>query len=100
MASIDRLRSLADIVAGATDGVPYATAGENNRRTERYQLKVTCPVTVTAAGTNRNRGSVLALLPDVSFLDGGVPKVTGDARLQRALAESFAPSALPATRLD
>lgn len=100
MASIDRLRSLADIVAGATDGVPYTTQGENNRRTEKYQLRVTCPVTVTVAGTNRNRGSVLSLLTDASFLDGGVPKITGDARLQRAFAEAMAPSALPATRLD
>ena len=103
MASLDRIRALGDIVPGATDGVPYTTQGENNRRTEKYQLRVSADVTVTvagAAGTLRNRGSALALLTDASFIDGGVPKISADPRLLHAVAEAMAPSALPITALD
>lgn len=100
MSSIDRFRALADIVPGATDGVPATTQGENNRRTEKYLLRVTADVNVTVAGTLRNQGSILALLTEAAFIDGGVPKYVGDPRLLHFIAEAMAPSALPRTVVD
>lgn len=100
MASLDRVRALADIVPGATDGVPATTQGENNRRTEKYQLRVTADVNVTVAGTLRNQGSILALLTEAAFIDGGVPKYVGDPRLLHFIAEAMAPSTLPRTVVD
>lgn len=100
MASVDKVKVLPAIAAGA-NGVRVGTIGDNNKRTERYQLRVTANVTPLAApGVNRNRGSVLALLGDIGFNDGGTDKVVLDARLARFIGEAMAPSALPATRLD
>jgi len=102
MAARDKIRLLPAMVPPATaDGVRATTNGDNNKRTERYQLRVTCPVTYVAAlGVNRNKGSVLALLTDIGFNDGGTDKVVMDARLARFIAEALAPSALPAVRGD
>lgn len=102
MAARDKIRLLPAMVPPATaDGVRATTNGDNNKRTERYQLRVTANVTpVAALGTNRNKGSVLALLQELGFNDGGTDKVVMDARLARFIAEALAPSALPATRLD
>ena len=102
MAARDKIRLLPAMVPAATaDGVRATTNGDNNKRTERYQLRVTANVTpVAALGTNRNKGSVLALLTDLGFNDGGTDKIVMDARLARFIAEALAPSALPATRLD
>lgn len=100
MASRDRVRLLAPITpAAGTDGVRATTEAENNKRTERYQLRVSAAVQLTAAGTAiRNRGSVLAFLGDIGYIDGGQDRIACDARLMRFIADRFAPSALPATR--
>lgn len=100
MAVLDRTRSLASIIPLATDGIRYATAAENNVRTERYQLRVQGQVDITVAGAAlANRGSILAALSEIGFTDGGADRVVMDARLARFLAECLAPSPLPATRL-
>lgn len=102
MASIDRQKTIPSIVvaAAAPDGQRVRTSGENNKRTERYNCTVTGQVDITVAGAGvRNRGSILAALSDVGFIDGGADKVVLDARLARFLGEAMAPSALPATRL-
>lgn len=101
MASVDRFRNLATIVPPAgTDGVRAVTTAENNKRTERYDLRVTGQVDITVAGTGlRNAGSILAALGDIGYSDGGTDKYVCDARLARFIAECLAPSALPATRL-
>lgn len=100
MASVDKVKVLPNIVAGP-NGVRSTTVGDNNKRTERYQLRVTANVTPLAVlGNARNRGSVLALLGDIGFNDGGTDKIVMDARLARFIAEAMAPSALPATRLN
>lgn len=99
----DKFRGLAAIAianGAPTDGQRAQTQGENNKRTERYQLKVQAQVDITVAGTGiLNRGSVLAVLTQIGFSDGGTDKVQLDARLARFIAEAMAPSPLPATRL-
>lgn len=101
MASVDRMRLLPAIIPPANaDNVRAQTTAENNKRTERYDLRVTGQVDITGAGTGlRNRGSILAALTDIGFSDGGADKYVCDARLARFIAECYAPSALPATRL-
>jgi len=102
MASIDRQKTIPSIVVAAADqdGQRKRTSGENNKRTERYNVTVTGQVDITVAGAGlRNRGSILAALSDVGFIDGGADKVVLDARLARFIGEAMAPSALPATRL-
>lgn len=102
MASIDRQKTIPSIVVAATDqdGQRKRTSGENNKRTERYNVTVTGQVDITVTGAGlRNRGSILAALSDVGFIDGGADKVVLDARLARFIGEAMAPSALPATRL-
>lgn len=101
MASADRFRLLSSIIPGnGVNNQRISTTAENNKRTERYDLRVTGQVDITVAGTGIiNRGSILAALGDVGFTDGGADKVVCDARLLRFIAECYAPSALPATRL-
>lgn len=101
MTSIDRFRVLGAIVPGNNiNNQRVPTVAENNKRTERYDLRVTGQVDITVAGTGIiNRGSILAALGDIGFSDGGADKVVCDARLMRFIAECMAPSALPATRL-
>jgi len=102
MASIDRQKVIPSIVVANTapDGQRAKTSAENNKRTERHNLTVTGQVDVTVAGTGlRNRGSILAAITDLGFIDGGADKVVLDARLARFIAEAMSPSALPATRL-
>lgn len=102
MASIDRWKTIPSIVVANTDpdGQRKRTSAENNKRTERYNLTVTGQVDITVAGAGlRNRGSILAALSDIGFVDGGADKVVYDARLARFVGECMAPSALPATRL-
>lgn len=102
MASIDRIKSIPPIVVAAADldGQRKRTQGENNKRTERYNATLTGQVDVAVAGTGlRNRGSILAALTDVGYIDGGTDKIVVDARLARFVGECMAPSALPATRL-
>lgn len=102
MASIDRQKTIPSIVVAAADpdGQRKRTSAENNKRTERYNVTVTGQVDITVAGTAlRNRGSILAALSDVGFIDGGADKLVLDARLARFIGEAMAPSALPATRL-
>ena len=55
-------------------------------------------ISVAGAGV-RNRGSILAALTDLGYIDGGADKLVLDARLARFIGECMAPSALPATRL-
>lgn len=99
----DKFRGLPDIVVAngtATDNVRAKTQGENNKRTERYQLRVSGQVDITGAGTGiLNRGSILSVLPMIGFTDGGTDKIQLDARLARQIGEVLSPSALPATRL-
>jgi hypothetical protein len=102
MASIDRQKTIPTIVVAnnAVDGQRVRTSGENNKRTERYNLTVTGQVDITTAGAGlRNRGSILAALTDIGYIDGGADKVTLDARLARFIGEAMSPSALPAVRL-
>lgn len=102
MASIDRWKTIPSIVVlnADPDGQRKRTSGENNKRTERYLATVTAQVDITVAGTGlRNRGSVLAGLSDVGYIDGGADKYVCDARLARFIGECMAPSALPAVRL-
>lgn len=102
MASIDRQKTIPSIVVSATDidGQRKRTSGENNKRTERYNLTVTGQVDVSVAGTGiRNRGSILAAISDLGFIDGGTDKVVLDARLARFIGEAMSAGALPATRL-
>lgn len=101
MASVDRFRLLQSLIPAANaDNVRATTTAENNKRTERYDLRVTGQVDITGAGTGlANRGSILAALTDIGFSDGGADKIVCDARLMRFIAECLAPSALPATRL-
>lgn len=98
---IVRMLPLISVANGVgTDGVRQRTQGENNKRTERYQLRVRGQVDITVAGAGlRNRGSILAALTDLGFTDGGQDIVALDARLARFIAEAMAPSVLPATRL-
>lgn len=103
MAALDHVRSLADIVvptAAANDGVRQPTTAENNKRTERFNVKVTAQVDITVAGTGiLNRGSILACVDELVFSDGGEVIHNLDARLARQIGEILAPSTLPATRL-
>lgn len=100
MAATDKVRLLPTIVPGSADNVRAFTQAENNKRTERYQMRVTGQVDITVAGTGLvNRGSILGALTDIGYNDGGTDKVVVDARLARFIAEALAPSALPATRL-
>lgn len=102
MASIDRFKTIPTIVVAAADvdGQRKRTQGENNKRTEKYNCTVTAQVDITGAGAGvRNRGSVLALLTEAGYIDGGQDKINYDARLARFIGEAMAPSALPATRL-
>lgn len=102
MASIDRFKTIPTIVVAAADvdGQRKRTSGENNKRTERYNLTVTGQVDITVAGAGlRNRGSILAAITDLGYIDGGADKVVLDARLARFIGEAMAPSPLPATRL-
>lgn len=100
MAATDKIRLLPTIVPGAADNVRAFTQADNNRRTERYQLRVTGQVDITAGGTGIiNRGSILGALTDIGYNDGGTDKIVLDARLARFIGEALAPSALPATRL-
>jgi len=103
MASTDRTRVLQQIAVAngtATDNVRAFSTGENNKRTERYLLRLREQVDITVAGTGlSNRGSALGTLRDIGFADGGSDKYVTDARLARFIAECMAPSALPATRL-
>ena len=98
---IVRMLPLISVANGVgTDGVRQRTQGENNKRTERYQLRVRGQVDITVAGAGLfNRGSILAALTDIGFTDGGQDIVAIDARLARFVAEAMAPSVLPATRL-
>jgi hypothetical protein len=102
MASIDRMKAIPPLVvpAATLDGTRVRTQGENNKRTERYNCTVTGQVDISVAGAGiRNRGSILAALTDIGYIDGGTDKVVVDARLARFLGECMAPSALPAVRL-
>lgn len=103
MAATDKIRNLATIAVAngaGSDNVRQLTVAENNKRTERFDLRVTGQVDITVAGTAVvNRGSILGALRDVGFIDGGADKVVTDARLMRFIAEAMAPSPLPATRL-
>jgi hypothetical protein len=98
----DLYRPLAAIVPPntAVDGRRYPTPAENYKRTERYQLRVTGTVDVTVAGTAViNRGSILAALGRIGFVNNGEDIVAVDARLAAFISNKFAPSATPATRL-
>jgi hypothetical protein len=102
MASIDRVKTIPSVIVAASDvdGQRKRTQGENNKRTERYNCTVTGQVDISVAGAGlRNRGSILAAITDVGYIDGGSDKVAVDARLARFIGEAMAPSALPATRL-
>lgn len=101
MSAVDRVRALVTIVPPAgTDGARTRVDAENNKRTERFMLRVTGQVDVTVAGTSiRNRGSILAAATEIGFTDAGADKVVLDPRLARFIAEYFAPSPLPALRL-
>lgn len=101
MSAVDKVKVLSTIAPPAgSDNVRATTQGDNNKRTERYQLRVTGQVDVTVAGSNvLNKGSILAALTDIGFSDGGTDKIVLDARLARFIAEAMAPSALPATRM-
>ncbi len=100
---LDKVKGLANIVwpnGAINDGIRVSTDADNNKRTERYQLRVSGQVDITVAGTGvLNRGSILAALPMIGYTDGGQDIIQLDARLARYLAEVMAPSALPATRL-
>jgi hypothetical protein len=100
---LDKEKGLATIVfpdGAINDGIRKTTDADNNKRTERYQLRVTGQVDITVAGTGTlNRGSILAALPQIGYSDGGQDRIQLDARLARFIAECMAPSALPATRL-
>ena len=103
---IVRMLPLISVANGVgTDGVRQRTQGENNKRTERYQLRVRGQVDITVAGAGlRNRGSILAALTDLGFTDGGQDIVALDARLARFIAEALPPEhrhrqgALPGAR--
>lgn len=101
MSAVDRVRALVTLVPPAgTDGARTRVDAENNKRTERFMLRVTGQVDITVAGTGlRNRGSILAAMSEMGFTDAGADKVVLDPRLARFIAEYFAPSALPALRL-
>lgn len=102
MASIDRWKTIPSIIVlnADPDGQRKRTSAENNKRTERHLVAVTGQVDITVAGTGlRNRGSILAAVTDVGYIDGGADKYVLDARLARFVGEAMAPSALPATRL-
>lgn len=103
MAAVDKIRLLPGIAvpaAAANDGTRQRSPVENNKRTERFNLRVTGQVDITVAGTGlRNRGSILAAITDLGFEDGGADKVVADARMQRAYAEFMSRSVLPAARL-
>lgn len=105
MASLDRQKTIPSIVVPntAVDGQRVKTTGENNKRTERFNLTVTGQVDISVAPTApmvlRNRGSILAAITDLGFIDGGADKVVLDARLARFIGECMSAGALPATRL-
>lgn len=102
MPSYDRWKAIPSIVVlnADPDGQRKRTSAENNKRTERHLVTVTGQVDLTVAGTGlRNRGSILAALSDVGYIDGGADKYALDARLARFIGEAMAPSALSATRL-
>lgn len=103
MAAVDKIRLLPGIAvpaAAAQDGTRQRSPVENNKRTERFNLRITGQVDITVAGTGlRNRGSILAAMTDLGFEDGSADMVVADARLQRAYAEFMAASILPAVRL-
>lgn len=101
MSAVDKQKFIGRVTPPQTsDGTFAFVTGDNNKRTERYNLVVTGQVDITVAGAGlRNRGSILAALTNVVFSDGGTEKYSVDARLARFIAEAMAPSALPATRL-
>jgi len=100
---LDKFQGLANIVwpnGVLNDGIRVNTDANNNKRTERYQLRVSGQVDITAAGTGiLNRGSILSALTMLGYSDGGTDKIQLDARLARFISECMSPSALPATRL-
>lgn len=103
MTATDRIRNLAQIApanGAGSDGIRAKTDAENNKRTERYDLRFRGQVDITVAGTGLvNRGSILGAVTEAGYSDGGTDKINLDARLGRFIAECMAPSALPATRL-
>ena len=103
MTATDKIRNLAAIAVAngaASDNVRQRTDAENNKRTERYDIRFQAQVDITVAGNGlANRGSVLGALRDIGYTDGGTDKIAMDARLARFIAECLAPSPLPATRL-
>ena len=103
MAATDKQKGLPAIVVPASasaDGQRANTQMDNNKRTERINMRVRGQVDITVAGTGlANRGSILGAITTMGFSDGGTDKVQCDARLLRFIDEAMAPSALPATRL-
>ncbi len=101
MSSTDRERNLPTIIPPATaDGVQAFSLAENNKRTERFLMRVRGQVDISVAGAGlRNRGSILAAIDRIGFADGGTDKYIADARLANFVANMMAPSPLPFTRL-
>lgn len=103
MTATDRIRNLAQIApanGAGSDGIRAKTDAENNKRTERYDMRFRGQIDITVAGTGLvNRGSILAANTEVGYTDGGTDKINLDPRLARFIAECLAPSPLPATRL-
>lgn len=84
----------------AVNGTRFFTQVENYKRTERFNVRVRGQVDITVAGAGlRNRGSILAALQRVGFINNGKDIFAVDARLSAFMANMMAPSALPATRL-
>lgn len=101
MPATDKIRLLPAITPPAAQNNVRATStGENNVRTERYQLRIRGQVDITVAGAAlSNRGSILATMSELGFSDGGQDRQVWDPRLARFVADQLAPSPLPATRL-
>jgi len=103
MTATDKIRNLAQIApanGAASDGIRAKTDAENNKRTERYDLRFRGQVDISVAGAGIvNRGSILGAVPELGYTDGGTDKINLDARLARFIAECLAPSPLPAARL-
>lgn len=73
----------------------------NGKRNKCIQLTFGVDVVTTTllTGAIRNRGSVLALFPEIGVAEGGNDKALADARLFGIVSEAFRPSAGTATRL-
>lgn len=103
MAATDRIKNsptIAPANGAASDNIRAFSPTENNKRTERFDLRVRGQVDITVAGAGlSNRGSILGTIRDSGFSDGGTDKLIGDARLLRFIGECMAPSPLPAVRL-